>query len=247
MRPTHGAGTWRPCGTRTCRSGGRPATAGWSARMTPPPPPACLHLRPLPPGRWQAPHRVGGLVGPGVGQPPRPPAPYPPWARGEVVRRGETWPTRFMPSYPRWAALPERGRSTPRPGGPTSSAIMTRGRTGTSCTRSSRKLSASLGNGRKAAPRARGRPPCPLLVAGGHLPLRRPLHHPARPPWGGDRTRPPDHSATGLRYEINLHACLAAPLAPPLGPSNHWRLPPLLGQRELHIPPPPRRCWVFPP
>ena len=74
-----------------------------------PPPPACLHLRPLPPGRWQAPHRVGGLVGPGVGQPPRPLAPYPPWARGEVVRRGETWPTRFMPSYPWWAALPEPG------------------------------------------------------------------------------------------------------------------------------------------
>ena len=137
-------------------------------------------------------------------------------------QRGGTWPTRSTPSSlwsPMCGGPPcrSRGRFMPRPGGPTSSAVLSRGPTGTSCTRSSKKLSASLGNGSRAAPRVRGRPPCRLPVAGLHLPLQRPLHRPARPLWGDDRIRPPDHGAAGLGSEINLHALL--PLWPhPLRP-----------------------------
>ena len=244
--PTHGAGTWRPCGPRrrARRCGGRPGRAGWGSGTIPP---ACWHLRPLRrltffEGETAAgtPHTVGvdwwGRVW--DNDPTRQPPPPTPGPRG----RGGTWPIRCMPSSP-WSptcGVPpcrSRGRSMPRPGGPTSSAVLTQGLTRTSYTRSSRKLAASL---------ARLPPPCRLPDVGRHLPLRRPLRHPARPPWGGDQSRPPDHRAAGPESEINLQACFAATLAPPLAPSDHWRLskwvgwvpPPARGQPELHTPPP---------
>ena len=62
-------------------------------------------------------------------------------------------------------------------------------------------------------------PPC-------RLPLRPPLHHPARPPWASDRRQLPDHGAAGPGAEINLQACFAAPMAPPRGWGGFSPFPP---------------------
>ena len=114
--PARGAGTRRPCGTRrpARRCGGQPGTAGRSAGTNPPPvgtsarSAACTSSR----ERWSLadPPPWVGLVGPGVGQRPRLPAPRPP-THGPAA----TWlevanavhALFAMVSDIKWATLPE--------------------------------------------------------------------------------------------------------------------------------------------
>ena len=153
-------------------------------------------------------------------QPP-PPTPGP-------RRHGLRWPTRCTPSSP-WSPpsggppCQSRGRSTP----PRWPDVLRRVDSGLH-----RDLLHEVG---KEACRLAGGweqghpprtppppPPCRLPKAGRHLPLRRPLHHPAPPLYAGVHRRPPDHGAANPGAEINLQACFAAPLAPPFAPSDHW-------------------------
>ena len=197
-------------------------------------------------GRRQAPHRGVDWWGRVWDNDP---AQQPPPPTLGLRRHGWTWPTRCMVSSP-WSLTcggqpcRSRGRSMPRPGGPTSSAVLTRVLT----TILARGLPGSSPprweweQGRSSRARVHAPPPAACRRRACTSPYAAPSTH---------RHRPLDHGAAGPGSEINLHPCFAAPVAPPLAPSNHWRLstwvgwvlppssPPPLGQPELHSPPHP--------
>ena len=84
--PTHGAGTWRPCGRRRrpWGCGGRPGTAGCSAGTTSPPAGSTARSAASPSSRGRrppaGPTRWGWTGGAGCGTTTPPAAPPQPWA-----------------------------------------------------------------------------------------------------------------------------------------------------------------------